>query len=424
MKKDILKEILLSQQTRLGLKQPLIQRSQRQKITSKLKSPHATVVMGVRRCGKSTLLTQIMQEHYLDQFYFLNLEDERLLNFTVKDFNLLYEVFVELYGDRKIFFFDEIQNIPQWEIYVRRMQDTGFTFFITGSNASLLSSEMGSKLTGRHLDIELYPYSFTEYCQHSGWQQSFNFYDSKTRAMLLKHFNDYLTHGGMPEYLAYNDPDILVSTYEDILFRDIITRHEIKDIKSLRELGLYFMSNFSKLFSYNKLKNLLQIGSVNTVKNYVNYLENSYLIFTMNQFNYSVGQQMAASKKAYVIDLGIANQIGFQFSKNRGHLLENIVFLALKKQPSEIYYYKTANNLEVDFAIRQGREITQLIQVTQNLVDTKTKTREVKALVTAMDELKLSHGLILTDDHQEEIKIADKTITVSPVYQWLIQNEK
>ncbi len=420
------KEIIIDQQERLKLPTEIVPRANYSELAALCSSPHAVIVKGVRRCGKSTLLSQLLQQ--LEQpFYYLNFEDERLLRFTVNDFNKLYESFVELHGERNIFYFDEIQNIEQWEIYVRRMQDSGFKFFLTGSNASLLSKEMGTKLTGRHLDIELFPFSFAEFLQHHHMEVTEQtWYETKKRGHLRRLFNHYLRHGGMPEYLRYGplleDSRILVQVYEDILFRDVISRYEIKDVKGLRELSLYLITNMARTFSFNKLLKFISLGSINTIKNYIQYLEDCYLLFSINQYTYSLKEQVIAAKKIYAIDNGLANAIAFQFSKNQGQFLENLVFLELARHKKDIYYYKTQKNLEVDFLLRQGNQVESIIQVAFKLENEETRNREIKALVQAMEELHLDNALLLTDDEEGQVLVDKKTITILPVYKWLLKN--
>jgi len=438
MQKPLLKEIILEQEkdrkdVDLGIKRLTLDF-----VSKQISLPHAVVISGIRRCGKSTLLNQIINKFYgegvypvrknssdsqvfSNGVYYLNFEDERLVDFEVADFNSLYEVFLELYGERKVFFFDEIQNVPLWEIFVRRMQNKGCKFFITGSNASLLSKELGTKLTGRCVSLELYPFSFMEYLSFKGYQPQKNTLSyTAERARVKKHFSQYLKHGGMPEYLKYNDSTLLKRVYEDILYRDIVARYDIKQVKTLRELGLYFLSNIGGLFSYNNLAKVLGVGSMNTIKSYADYLENSFLISLVNRFSYSLKQQFVANKKIYCIDNGLAESVAFQFSKNKGKFLENLVFLELKRRHTEIYYYKTDNNLEVDFLIKNGRKDISLIQVADNLDNEKTRQREINALTHAMDELKLKKGLILTEDTEEEIKSKGGVISVQPVYKWLL----
>jgi len=421
MHKSLLREIILEQEKNRQTVDLGIKRSALDIVLKQISLSHAVVISGIRRSGKSTLLNQIISNCYKKGVYYLNFEDERLVDFAVTDFNNLYETFLELYGERKVFFFDEIQNVPKWEIFVRRMQDKGCKFFITGSNASLLSKELGTKLTGRCVSIELYPFSFVEFLSFKGYKLQKNVLSyTAERAAIKKHFAEYLKHGGMPEYLKYKDPTLLKRVYEDILYRDIVARYDIKQVKVLRELGLYLLSNIGGLFSYNNLKKVLGVGSMNTIKSYADFLENSFLIFLINRFSYSLKQQFVANKKIYCIDNGLAESVAFQFSKNKGKFLENLVFLELKRRYPEIYYYKTANNLEVDFLVKSGRKDIALIQVADNLDSEKTKQRETGALTRAMDELKLKSALILTEDSEEEIKLNGKAIIVQPIYKWLL----
>jgi len=422
MHKSLLKEIILEQEKDRQDIDAGIPREALSVTCQHAALPHAVVVSGVRRCGKSTLLNQVISALYKKGVYYLNFEDERLVDFNVEDFNPLYEAFLELYGERKVFFFDEIQNVPQWEIFVRRMQSKGCKFFITGSNASLLSKELGTKLTGRNVNVELFPFSFKEFLFFKGFQLSKNSLSlTSGRAAIKKHFAQYLQHGGMPEYLKYQDATILKRVYEDILYRDIVARYGIKQVKPLRELGLYLLSNIGQTFSYNNLKKVLGLGSMNTIKSYADFLENSYLIFLVNKFSYSLKQQFVSLKKIYSIDNGLTEAVAFQFSKNKGRFLENLVFLALRSNFQEIYYYKTSNNLEVDFLIKSGKKELLLIQVTDNLDNEKIRQRELNALIKAMDDLKLKNGLILTEDTEEKITLKGKVILIKPIYKWLLE---
>ena len=421
MHKSLLKEIVLEQEKDRQDIDAGIPRAALSIASRHATLPHAVVVSGVRRSGKSTLLNQIISDLYKTGVYYFNFEDERLVDFDVDDFNHLYEVFLELYGDKKIFFFDEVQNVPQWEVFVRRMQGKGCKFFITGSNASLLSKELGTKLTGRNVNVELFPFSFMEFLSFKGFQLSKNGLSlTSERAAIKKYFAEYLKYGGMPEYLKYQDTTLLKRLYEDILYRDIVARYGIKQVKPLRELGLYLLSNIGGTFSYNNLKNVLGLGSMNTIKRYADFMENSYLIFLVSKFSYSLKQQFVSLKKIYCIDNGLSEAVAFQFSKNKGKFLENLVFLELRRKFQEIYYYKTTNNLEVDFLFKSGKNDLKLIQVADNLDNEKTRQRELNALEKAMDELKLKTALILTEDTEEEIVLKGKVLMVKPIYKWLL----
>lgn len=425
MDKELLKEVVLEQRKMQESLDPGIRRDVLPLIEKYFSMPHSIVISGIRRSGKSTLLAQIIHNHYKDNYYYFNFEDERLIDFKAEDFNVLYEILIELYGEKKVFFLDEIQNIPKWEYFVRRLQDAGCKFFITGSNASLLSKELGTKLTGRNIIARLYPFSFKEFLTFQGVflkQNSLSL--TKERALMKKYFNEYLRGGGMPEYLKYKDSMLQKRVYEDILYRDIVIRHEIKAVKSLRELTFYFMSNMASKFTFNGLKETFHLGSPNTVKSYVEYLEDSFLIFTINKFSYSLKKQFVAPKKVYCIDNGIVDAVAFQFSKNKGKFYENLVFGELKRRSAEeIYYYLTDDGQEVDFLIREKGKVSALIQVTESLSTDKVRNREVNALLKAMEELKVNKGLILTYDYEEKIKFSGKEIRVMPIYKWVISGQ-
>ncbi len=426
MDKALLKEVILEQRRIQEAMVPGIQREILPTIERYFSLPHAVVISGIRRTGKSTLLSQVIKSHFKEHYYYFNFEDERLINFKSEDFNDLYETLIELYGEKNTFFFDEIQNIPRWELFVRRLQDAGCKFFITGSNASLLSKELGTKLTGRAMVTELYPFSFKEFLLFKKYKITKNALSiTKERAVIKKYFNEYLRHGGMPEYLKYQDREVLKRVYEDILYRDIVIRHEIKAVKSLREISFYLISNVATRFTYNGLKEVFHLGSPNTVKSYVEYLENSFLIFTLNKFSYSLKKQSVAPKKVYCIDNGLMDAVAFQFSKNKGKFYENLVLGELKRRGvEEIYYYLTEEGKEVDFLIREKGKIQLLIQVTESLEHDKVRNREVDALVKAMNELKVNQGMILTYDHEEKINTEGYVITVKPIYKWLLESKK
>ncbi len=422
MDKALLKDIVLEQRRIQESLDPGIKRENLSSIEKYFFLPHSIVISGIRRSGKSTLLSQIIKTHYKDNYYYFNFEDERLIEFKAEDFNVLYEILIELYGEKKTFFLDEIQNVPKWESFVRRLQDAGCKFFITGSNASLLSRELGTKLTGRAIISELYPFSFREFLVFKGFTVKKNSLSlTQERALIKKNFNEYLRGGGMPEYLKYQDKIVQKRVYEDILYRDIVVRHEIKAVNSLRELSLYFMSNMASQFTFNGLKEAFHLGSPNTVKSYADYLENSFLIFIINKFSYSLKKQSVAPKKVYCIDNGLVDAIAFQFSKNKGKFYENLVFGELKRRGGEIYYYLTEDGKEVDFLVRQDNKASSLIQVTESLDADKVRTREIDALAKAMNELKVSSGLILTYDHEEKVRADGKNIMVKPIYKWLLE---
>lgn len=422
MEKSTLKTLVLEQRENIIAKDKGLKRQLLSEIAPNLKLPHCLIIAGIRRVGKSTLLLQIIDSYFREDFYYFNFEDERLINFNIEDFNLLYEVMIEFYGENKTFLFDEIQNIRGWETFVRRMMDKNYKFILTGSNATLLSRELGTKLTGRYILSTLYPFSFKEFLRFR--EYSFDGKDlliTEKKVKIKKQFDEYLKRGGMPEYLKYNyNQEILQRLYEDIIYRDITARYGIKDMKTLRELALYYLTNITCEISYNKLKNIYKTGSVNTIKNYSEYLENSYLVNILNIFSYSVKQQAIAPKKVFCIDNGIAEAISFAFSENMGKYLENLVYIELRRRGETLYYYKTKNNNSIDFVIKRGNKINGIIQVCFDIGNEKTREREIKSLNQAMDELGLNEGLIITYENEEIIKMNDQSIKVMPAYKWLV----
>ena len=374
------------------------------------------MITGVRRCGKSTLLRQIAKKY--EEYNYINFEDERLLEFTYKDFNLLLEVFLELHPKAKTFFFDEIQNIIGWEKFARRLFTEEYKIYITGSSANLLSSEIATSLTGRNIRIELYPFSFKEYLKYNN-QEIKEIYTTKERATISRYLEEYLKFGGFPEIIQSKDFEELNQIYQDIIIKDLLVRLKIRDSKDFRELSLYLLSNISKKISYNNLKNLLRFSNTSKVKNYVDALREAYLFFSIKKYDHSIKKQIRNDKKIYCIDQGIINATGFKFSKEEGRIIENTVFLELKRRNQQIYYEE--EKTECDFLIKEGTKITQAIQVTTNLIEEKTKQREIKGLLEAINKYDLAEGTIITKNSEEIITKEDKKIKIIPLWKFLIE---
>ncbi|MDO8647206.1 MAG: ATP-binding protein [Candidatus Diapherotrites archaeon] len=398
--KDALRIVARLQREDLGKSEKTVKRELLEKIDIDL--PFAAVISGVRRCGKSTLLKQLTKE--TKTFYYFNFEDSKIAGFELSDFQRLDETLTEEFGENGVYFFDEIQNIPKWELFVREKLDKKRHFVITGSNASLLSKELGTRLTGRHLRFELFPFSFTEFLKF------------KEKKASVESFEEYLSKGGFPEYLKNERDGILQELLNDIMARDIIVRYGLRNLKTLRELAVYLLSNIGKEFSYTKLKETFQLGSVNTAISFISYFEDSYLLFTVPRFDYSLKKQQANPKKIYAIDNGFAKVNSITFSKDRGKMLENAVFLQLRRNFRDIYYY--SGKKECDFLIKEKEKITQAIQVCYELTE-ENKEREINGLLEAMEKFKLKKGMILTLKQKDEIKQADKTIIVKPAWEWL-----
>jgi len=420
MDKTELKEIIIDQNNRREEKD-LVERDIFPKIESYIKNDFVIIISGIRRCGKSTLLAQVRKKN---QGHYLNFDDERLINFKVEDFKILEELFIELYGEKKIFYFDEIQNIPIWERFIRRLHDEKKKVFITGSNASMLSKELGTHLTGRYLMLQMFPFSFREFLDLKKFNlDKDSLYLTESRAKIKNHFEDYFINGGFPEFLKELNTDYLKILYENIVYRDILVRYKITNEKILKELVYLAINNISKEISFNSIKKVLGLGSSTTVKDYFEYLENSFLIFLVQRFDYSLRKQMYYNKKVYCVDNGLARFLGFRTSRDNGKILENIVFIELKRWIKEIYYYR--NKKECDFVVKIGAKITQAIQVCYELTSDNRK-REIDGLTEAMNKFKLKYGLVLTYDQEEEIKLkGNNKIIIKPVWKWLLEeNEK
>ena len=418
--KDQVKAMLLEQRQAFWQREPGIEREQLAEIERAAHLPHAVIISGLRRVGKSTLLAQFAHRLGEERFYYVNFEDDRFLGFQAEDANDLYQALLELFGERRVFIIDEVQNVTGWEHFVRRFMEMGIKFYITGSNASLLSQELGTRLTGRYVPVELFPFSFAEFLHFRGYAAlDLARLTTTERARLQRYLDEYLRLGGIPEPLKYPELPLLRTLYDDVLYRDIATRYRIAEARTLKELAFYLMSNPTRQISFNKLKEQFRLGSVNTIKNYIEYLENSWLIFTLNVYDYSVKRQQIAAKKVYPIDTGLANAVGFAFTANTGKLLENLAFLALRRQTSEIYYYTTPAGYEVDFYLPESR---QLIQVAQTLDNPATRERELRAMVDAMHALNLSSGLILTDANAEAVTENGFPIAIRSLAEWLLQS--
>jgi uncharacterized protein len=418
--KERIRTLLLEQYDYFRGRDTGVPRENLAELLKTVNAPHAVIISGLRRVGKSTLLAQIAHHLGEQTFYYINFEDERFLGFRAEDAQSLYQALIETFGPKTVFLIDEIQNVTGWEHFVRRFMDQGIKFYITGSNASLLSRELGNRLTGRYVPIELLPFSFREFLVFKGYEIPDLDRMKTTDQALLKHrLEEYMEQGGLPEPLKYPELPLQRALYDDVLYRDIAARYHLEDLRALKELSYFLMSNPAGLISFNKLKGQLKLRSVNTVKNYIDYLESAWLFFMVNVHDYSVRRQQIAPKKIYAIDTGLSKAVGFAFSPNRGRLLENLVFLSLRRREREIYYLALKTGQEVDFYLpRSG----QLIQVAENMAQKTTRDRELRALKGAMETLPGTRGLVLTDSDEEPLEWNDKSIRILSLSRWLLEN--
>lgn len=376
------------------------------------------IITGIRRCGKSVLLQQLRNK-LSEQDFFFNFDDERLASFTVSDFQALQECFYELFGQQHTYYFDEIQNIPGWETFVRRLYNEGCKVIITGSNARMLSRELGTHLTGRYISVEIYPFSFVEYLKLINVHPvQADFYTTAGRSNLLVQFKNYIENGGFPKYLQTHSPRYLSSLYESIIFRDVMARNALTNEKEIKELVFYLASNATRRITYSSLGKIIGIRHAETVKNYLEYIQQTYMIFQLMKYSPSVKVQILNPKKIYFIDNAIIGRIGFNATDNIGYKLENIVFLELKRRGYDLFYH--SDKKECDFIVRQEAGITQAYQVTVSLSDTKTRKREISGLQEAMSTYGLSEGYIITIDEKETIQVDEGVIHIVPAWEWML----
>jgi len=417
MEREVLKHVIADQQDYKPPKN-FFNRTLTESLLNFIDDPNILIISGIRRSGKSTI-QRLLQRELVRSDYYLNFDDERLVRFQVEDFQMLLEVFIELFGEQSAFYFDEIQNVKGWERFIRRLYEQGKKIYITGSNAKLLSKELGTHLTGRYIQFEVFPLSFQEIIRHT-YPEALTKKALSTSdiGMIQHHFSNYLKMGGIPEYVKFEKPEYLRDLFEGILYRDIIARHKVNDEKPLREVVYYLASNIGKEFSYTKLGKIVGLSSPHTISNYCNYLEQCYLYFFVNRYSHSLKKQIQYNKKCYMIDPALIRTTGFRVSEDRGRLLENIVFLHLKMQKKEIYFHK--DKKECDFIIREGNQITQAIQVVTSLFDAEVKNREVNGLIEAIDVYGLQEGLILTENEHDTMEVKGVLIQIIPIWKWLL----
>ena len=361
----------------------------------------ATIITGIRRCGKSTVLLQLMKKNELKAIYF-NWEDIRLAGFETDDFTRLHKEIVR--RSIKTLFFDEIQLVPNWEMFIHQLLREEYQVYITGSNASLLSQELGTHLTGRHLSTELFPFSYTEFCRLKEL-------DCNSGSLSL-----YLQTGGMPDYAKTGEKSILQNLINDILIRDIAVRYSLKDIDSLKKLTAYLLSNIACPFSANKLTDLTGLKSATTILEYFSHLRNAYVIDFIPQFSYSAKVQLRNPKKVYAIDIGLANTVASTFSNNDGRKLENLVFLHLRSKRDELFYFKDKG--ECDFVVKRDDTVQEAVQVCYRIND-ENSDREFNGLLSAMNFFNLDEGIIVTFEQEDEFNFEGKKIRLIPAHEYL-----
>jgi predicted AAA+ superfamily ATPase len=382
-----------------------------------LNSKLAQIVIGVRRSGKSTLIHRALKNQ---NYGYLNFDDERLIHTSSGQLDDLLRCVFQVYGDIKYLFLDEIQNVENWQLFVNRLLRSDMLLFITGSNSKLLSGELATHITGRYSIVELFPFSFEEYVQLLKLDK--NNLSTKNKALLNKAFEEYTLQGGFPEIIKGEEaPNYITNLFHSIITRDIFYRYVIQYTKSFKDVALYLVNNFGREISYNRIKNIFGIGSENTVKNYVSYLEEAYLALTLQKFSFKK-QESLRYRKNYLVDTVFASVLASNFTADSGYLLENIVFLELLRNrpfnPTEIYYYK--KQYEVDFVVVKNGKVEELIQVCEELDNPKTLNREIRALIASSSELYCNKLTLISKNKKDIIKAEGKEIRIVPVIEWLL----
>ncbi|HDP99891.1 MAG TPA: ATP-binding protein [bacterium] len=394
-------------------------------------------LIGARRVGKTFSLYQIIsdllsQNIPRERILFINFEDERLIPLEVKDLTLILNTYYEIYPNNKdnivYLFFDEIQNVPGWEIFIRRIHDSEkIQINLTGSSSKLLSSDIATSLRGRTLSFEIFPFSFNEFLKFRGITT--NPLSSKNRSFIINAFNSYLLSGGYPEILDVQEQmriKILQDYFNLVLYKDLIERYDIRNHSLMKYFLKFILANSANPFSVNKvfgdIKSQGYKLSKDTLHNYLSYLEQSLLIHQVPIFSESLRKQHINYRKIYSLDHGLITSIVNSQSYNRGRLIETMVYNQLRRtyEHDQIYYYRTSLNQEIDFLVNDRGKILNLIQVSEQLNTPKTRSREISALNQSMRELKAKYAWLITSNEKEDIHSPEGTIKVIPFWEWVI----
>jgi predicted AAA+ superfamily ATPase len=402
------------------------------KISSLIEYDEILVIKGIRRSGKSTLMINQIKnliKNGVDKrdVLYINLEDPRFVNYLnlellekIKDVYLEYVVPTK----KTYIFLDEIQNIPNFEKWLNKEYELkNSTLTISGSNSSMLSSEIATVLSGRYLSIDVMSLGFREFLEFKGLKidSLLNLIDKKNR--INREFEEYLKYGGFPKVLEYKEDDkkeLLLSYKDSILLKDIVARYKLKNYNILNEISAFLLANSGIIQSVTKLKNSFKI-SYDMASSYLEYLKNAFLIYEVKKFDYSLKKQNLNDKKYYSADLGLSNIFRVANLQNRGSDLESIVFLELVRRGYKVYYYKTSSDYECDFLIEVDGTIKTLLQVSKTLTDEKTLKRELKGLIKTKDELNLKNVSlqIITEDNTTSIELKNEKIEVVNIVEWL-----
>ena len=414
----MIKDIIILQKRELAqkLKELYIPREAEIK---EIKSDLIKVIIGPRRAGKSSFSIRCLNK--LSNFGYVNFDDEKLVDTT--NYNEIISAVEDVYSKPKYLLLDEIQNLAKWELFVNRLQRQGYNLIITGSNSKLLSFELATHLTGRYSSILLFTFSFKEFLKFNGQEVT----ETETKARL----NSYLELGGYPEPLVkkLNYKEYLSTLLDSIIYKDIVKRFKIRSAQGIEDLSSYLISNIAKDYSYNTLMQVTKCKSVHTVEKYLNYLEESFVLFKLHRFSFKVKEQINSPKKIYCFDNGFISAKAFKISRDIGRIYENTVAIKLKKLELEgkisVFYWKNQQQQEVDFVIKKHAKVKQLIQVCYDITDLVVKKREIRTLILASKELKCRNLLVITNDYEAENDKewfgVKRKIKFIPLWKWLLK---
>ena len=405
-----------------------------QKLAKLAKTEQVIAVLGVRRSGKSTIMHKYIKKlinRKVDpkNILYVNFEDVRFGEFSLELLNQIYDVYLEYAqpANKQYVFLDEVQKIKGWEKFARTLHELKKAqVFVSGSNSKLLRGELSSVLTGRHLDLTVYPLEFSEFLIFKKIEVKDKLDLIAKRHKIKSLLNEYLQYGGFPLICLKESKKELLQTYfEDIINKDVIESRTIANVLKIKSLAGFYLTNAGRRISFHSISKFQEL-SLDTIERYSYYLEEAYLLNFIKKFSYSVKEQERTMSVVYAIDNGLRNLVSFKFSQDNGWLYQNIAANLLIKRfgKDKIFYWMSPTKEEIDFVVKPGSRVQQLIQVCYNIADPITKKREVTSLLKASKELKCTNLLVITENYETEEKIDSKKIKYFPLWKWLLQYSK
>ncbi len=405
-----------------------------ERILKFLESNMIVTIIGIRRVGKSFIIRQVAnrlsKRVSKNEILIINFEDRRFPLLDDYGLQQIFEVYLKNLNPRSTpyVFLDEVHKVRNWEKWVRTIHELREAkVIVSGSTSQLIKEDLATLLTGRHLDIEVFPLSFREFLKFKGLELRDKLDIISKRIEIKKLLDEYIEYGGFPEVvLSNNKKEILLTYFEDIITKDIVQRYRVFKINDLLALARFYLTNIASLITFNSIKEFINL-SVDTIETFTKYLESVYLIFFIKKFSWSVKQQEKAARKIYSIDTGLSNAIGFRFLENKGKMMENLVAIELlkraKKDPlQEIYYWRDYQENEVDFVVKEGLKVKTLIQVTYASGKDDIKKRELRSLIKAGNKLNCKDMLVITWDYEDYLEQDENVIRFIPLWKWLLMN--